>query len=169
MREKGFVRVSLTRILSVKKIIACFTAINPPHLRSRIESHNFWELVYLRHGRVEYQDGDKVGVLLPGEAVLHAPNVKHGIFGDGKHHWDFFVISFECDSPAMAALESQRIRLSPQLQALIEAIIAERDETFVRVQGWSNPLRPQEGAPVGGRQMIAVYLEQLLISLIREM
>ncbi|MBQ8350519.1 MAG: helix-turn-helix domain-containing protein [Clostridia bacterium] len=162
----AYIRVPLTRLVRVKKIITCFTDAPPAHYRSGLEKHNFWEMVVLRRGRMGCRAGDVEQVLTAGQAVLHAPNVLHGLHGDGEHPFEFFIISFECDSPALAALGARRCTLSTHQRQLADAIMAERELCFA--QGPVHPLTPLADAPLGSQQMIALYLEQLLIGLLRE-
>lgn len=160
----AYIRVPLTRLVRVKKIITCFTDAPSVQYRSGLEKHNFWEMVVLRRGRMGCCAGDGEHILTAGQAVLHAPNVLHGLYGDGEHPFEFFIISFECHSPALSALGARRCTLNAHQRQLADAIMAERALCFAPV----SPLTPLADAPLGSQQMIALYLEQLLIGLLRD-
>ena len=158
----AYIRISLVRPVRVKKIITCFTDTHAPNAASAIESHDFWELVFLRRGRMGYRSGERTGILAAGDAVLHAPNVPHNLFGDGKHEYDFFIISFECDFSPLAALAGGKLTLTAAQQDIIDTIRREREGSFA-----PQKLVPRPDAPICGQQLIALYLELLLIGLLR--
>lgn len=162
----AYIRVPLKRLVRIKKVITCFARTESPDYHSAIEKHNFWEMVYLRRGRMGYCGGERQGVLTAGQAVFHAPNVPHGLFGDGVHTYEFFIISFESDSSSLAALADRPLTFSPLLRTLVDSIIAERERCFAPLL--LSPLTPLPDEQIGGQQMIGLYVEQLLISLLRE-
>ncbi|MBO5051412.1 MAG: helix-turn-helix transcriptional regulator [Clostridia bacterium] len=162
----AYIRVPLKRLVRIKKVITCFARTESPDYHSAIEKHNFWEMVYLRRGRMGYCGGERQGVLTAGQAVFHAPNVPHGLFGDGVHSYEFFIISFESDSSSLAALADRPLTFSPPHRTLVDAIVAERERCFAPLP--ISPLTPLPDEQIGGQQMIGLYVEQLLIGLLRE-
>ena len=161
-----YIRVPLTNLLRIKSVVSCFTEDADVDYEAKPEKHNFWEMVYLRRGHMYYLGGETKGHMSAGELILHAPKVVHALGGDGKHPFSFFIVSFYCDSPAMQALAGRPIRVPPHLTHLLDDIIKERKDSFL--ENKVIPLVARDDAPLGGQQMLGLYLEQLLIGVLRE-
>lgn len=161
-----FIRVRLADLLRIKSVVSCFTQDSPADYEARPEKHNFWEMVFLRRGGMWYLGGQTRGDMTAGEMLLHAPNVVHALGGDGKRPFSFFIVSFYCDSPAMQALAGKPMRVPAHLTHLIDDIIKERNDSFLKNKAY--PLVAREDAPLGSQQMLGLYLEQLLIGILRE-
>ena len=159
-----YIRVPLTNLVRVKKIVTCFTDSPLCDYRSTPESHDFWELVCPRRGRLIAQSAGREMPLPAGEAILHAPGALHALRGDGKSPLDFFIISFESTSPVLQGLAGRPILISAELRPLIDRILEERRSCF---ETNNMPLTLRADAPIGGPQMIQLYLEQLLIGILR--
>ncbi len=160
-----YVFVRLEDLLRVRQLITCFTQQSPADYCAKTDCHDFWELVYLRDGPMFYQDEETCGEMRPGDVVFHAPNIPHSLRGNGEDAFSFFIVTFVCDSPAMRALAGKHLHLPAHLRKLIEMIIAEKQASF------SNtviPLTALDTAPIGSQQMLGLYLEQLLIGILRE-
>ena len=132
------------------------------------ESHDFWEMVYVDKGRVSITRDDEQITLGAGEVVFHRPNEFHAIKALDSEP-NFFVISFECRSPAMQHFERYHTHLNKTLGAFISSMLNEAETTFVIPKNNTElkKLTRRENAPLGGEQLIKTYLEQLLIFLIR--
>ena len=161
-----YIRVPLTNLLRIKSVVSCFTEDAVATYVAKPEKHNFWEMVYLRRGNMHYLGGEMRGQMSAGEMILHAPKVVHSLGGDGKRPFSFFIVSFYCDSPAMQALAGRPIRVPSHLAHLLDDIIKERKDSFL--ENKVMPLIAREDAPLGSQQMLGLYLEQLLIGVLRE-
>lgn len=159
-----YIRVPLTNLVRVKKIITCFSFKGTADYRSGTESHDFWELVCPRRGRLIAREEGKEMSLSAGEAVLHAPGALHGLHGDGKNPLDFFIITFESSSPVLQGLAGRPCLISAESRPLIDRIMEERNDSF---EADFMPLTLRTDSPIGGPQMIQLYLEQLLIGILR--
>lgn len=160
-----YIRVQLTNLVRLKKVISCFADERDACFTSGIESHNFWEMVYVRRGALVYVADGKTERMTAGEVIFHSPNVIHTHHGDGKTPPSFFIVSFVCESPSMEAIADRRIRVPEELVPLIENTINERYDTFGPA---IYPLTLREDAKIGGLQMIGSYLEQFIIGILRE-
>ncbi len=159
-----YVFVRLEDLLRVKQLITCFTQSSPADFCAPTDVHDFWEMVCVRKGRMIYREGVQQGEMGPGEAIFHAPNVPHSLEGNGETPFTFFLITFVCHSPAMKVLSGKKLRLPPKLLKLIDLIMEERQASFHE----SHHLRPAlKTAPLGSQQMLGLYLEQLLIGILR--
>ena len=159
-----YIRVPLSTLVRTGRIVTCFRADCPPDHCAAPERHDFYELVYARRGCVVACTEEGNRPLLPGSAILHAPDVVHSLHGNGHDACDFFIITFESTSPVLAAVSGRVLTLPPHLRTLPDLLLEERRRSF---DGGFMPLSPRSDAPAGGQQMIRLYLEQILIALIR--
>ncbi len=133
------------------------------------EKHNFWEVVYVDKGSIEIQRNHQWISLEQGEAVFHQPNEYHNIRANGQVAPNLVVIAFQCQSPSMEFFQQKILPLSDMEKHLLAGIVSEAKAAF------SSPLhdptlkkmKRAKNAFFGSEQMISIYLEQLLISLIR--
>ena len=161
-----YIFVRLEDLLRVRHLITCFTReANGDFITPSLETHDFWEMVYVRSGNLMFYEEDRKGLMQPGDVVFHAPNVPHGLGGDGEHPFSAFIITFDCNSPAMTALKGKMLHLSEKLQKLMEELIEERNVSYANI---FMPLTTLKDAPLGAQQMLGLYLEQLLIGILRQ-
>jgi len=129
------------------------------------ESHDFWELVYVDKGEIIITASKEKIVLKQGEAYFHYPNQFHSIKANGQTAPNVFIISFVCRSSAMSYFKKNgHLKFGQRSQELIEKILEEGRPVFGSQQKESTLKEPV----FGGQQMIKLYLEMLLITLIRE-
>lgn len=159
-----YVFVRLEDLVRVKRLITCFTKQAEADYCANTDCHDFWEMVYVRSGQMIYRAQDTHGNMRAGDVIFHAPNVPHALEGDGEHPFSFFIVTFVCDSPAMRALAGKLVHLPPHLVKLIDLIMEEKQASFSDV---IIPLTALEEAPLGSQQMLGLYLEQLLIGVLR--
>ncbi len=132
------------------------------------ESHDFWELVYVDAGSFEVRRNDEKLILRQGDFIIHEPNEFHAIKAHKGSCFDFFVISFECKSPAMKVLRKYNGKLDESLRPFITSIIREAQDTYYLEDVYGRiEITAKDKIPFGGKQMVKSYLEQFLISLIR--
>lgn len=129
------------------------------------ETHDFWELVYVDKGEIIIRANKDEITLKQGEAYFHYPNQFHNIKANGKVAPNVFVISFVCNSGAMSYFKKNgHLKFGPHSRELIEKIIEEGCPVYDAQQKETTLKEPV----FGGQQMIKIYLEMLLITLIRE-
>lgn len=133
------------------------------------EKHNFWEFLYVDSGEVEIMADTKGYKLEQGDIVFHKPNEFHSVWANGKIAPNIVVISFDCNSEAMKFFENKILYLSNSKKDLIGKIIKEGKNTFVNdlCKDYVT-LEKRDNAKVGSEQLIKIYIEMLLIGLIRE-
>lgn len=135
------------------------------------EQHDFWELVYVDKGTIYATAGDKEFPLSSGELLFHAPNEWHNLRANGTNAANVMVLSFRCRSKAMATFVGRKLRPDSQQKELLRQILKESRQAFsTRLDDpYDNHLLRQKDAPVGSEQLISLYLEQLLIFLLRQL
>ena len=163
-----YVKTQLKNLINVNKIVTIHYNEFDRNFTFDGESHDFWEMVYVDKGKVMVKSEKEEIVLGQGDIIFHKPNEFHAIRAFESEP-NFFVISFVCNSPAMAYFKNHHRALDKKLKPFISAIIKEAEQTFVIPK--NNPslkqLVKKEEAIIGGEQFIKTYLEQLLISLVR--
>ena len=133
------------------------------------ESHDFWEFLCVDKGEVNVIAGDKFHVLKKGEIIFHKPNEFHNVKSNGLIAPNLVVISFSCSSPAMSFFEEKILQISEPERLLLGQIIQEAKHVFEgRMDDpYQEELIKAENPGFAGEQLISLYLEQLLIQLIR--
>lgn len=164
-----YIQTKPRTVINVTRIVTIHYYEFGSHFVFQGESHDFWEMVYVDKGRVEIvRDGETIS-LKQGEIVFHKPNEFHSIRALDSSP-NFFVVSFACGSAAMQYFEGYRTQLNKTLKAYLSPIIQEAEKTYIIPKNDPNlkKLERKPDAPLGGEQLIKIYLEQLLIFLLRE-
>lgn len=134
------------------------------------EIHDFWEFVYVDKGELEVMSDDKGFRLKKGEMIFHKPNEFHNLWADGKIAPNIIVISFDCNSEAMKFFENRIISTGDTVKNLLAHIINESKEAFSTELNISNvtKLEKKKISLFGCEQLIKIYLQNLLIYLVRK-
>lgn len=133
------------------------------------ESHNFWEFLCVDKGEVNVLADKKPHVLKKGEIIFHKPNEFHNVNSNGLIAPNLVVISFSCASPSMSFFEEKVLQISESERLLLAQIIQEAKHVFDgRLDDpYQEELIKAKQPAFAGEQLIRLYLEQLLIQLIR--
>jgi len=113
---------------------------------------------------------DKGYKLKQGEMIFHKPNEFHNLLANGKIAPNIIVITFVCNSEAMKYFENKLIVTGDTVKDLLTKIIKEALLAF------STPLNISETTKLdkkdksifGCEQLLKIYLQQLLIYLVRK-
>ena len=149
--------------LHVSAIATLYYFSYTPDFVSRWDEHNFWELIYVDHGKTIIQTQQDTFPLEAGQVVLHRPNIRHRLQCDGTHTANVFIVSFVCRSPIMRQFGEQPFLLPREIRPLIISLIDAGLKTF----NCRKSIVPLDGAPLGGQQLVRNYLEMILIHLLR--
>lgn len=133
------------------------------------ESHDFWEFLCVDKGEVNVLADKKPHVLKRGEIIFHKPNEFHNVNSNGLIAPNLVVISFSCASPSMSFFEEKVLQISDSERLLLAQIIQEAKHVFDgRLDDpYQEELIKAKQPAFAGEQLIRLYLEQLLIQLIR--
>ncbi len=133
------------------------------------ESHDFWEFLCVDKGEVNVLAGEKFHVLKKGDIIFHKPNEFHDVNSNGLIAPNLVVMSFSCASPVMTFFEEKVLQISEPERLLLAQIIQEAKYVFAgRMDDpYQEELIPSESPRFAGEQLIRLYLEQLLIQLVR--
>ncbi len=165
-----YVTHQLSTIINIHKIVTLNYFECESTFCYKGERHNFWELVYVDKGKLIIETEDDSITLGQGQCIFHKPNEFHVHKADGTSAPNYFVLCFVCNSSHMQFFRNKRFDLSSQMRRYISNIIKEARNVFVLPQTSSQnkELEVSPNETIGGQQMIRTYLEQLLISLVRE-
>lgn len=133
------------------------------------EAHDFWELLCMDRGEIYVQADDKLHVLKRGDIIFHKPNEFHNVKANGQISPSLVVISFKCLSPAMMFFENKILSIDEKERNLLAEIIIEARSSYENNldDPYFEKLVRSDFQDFGSEQLIKLYLEQILISLIR--
>ena len=164
----SYPKITLNRVIDINQIVSLYYFEYAKDYVFPGENHDFWEFLYVDKGKAEVMADTEGYELGQGEMIFHKPNEFHSIWANGKIAPNLIVISFVCNSPAMKFFENKILKIGPQERDILATIIRERSNCF------SDPLdelidanHRKQNEPFGSQQMIILYLEMLLITLIR--
>ncbi len=133
------------------------------------ERHNFWEFQCVDKGSAKVQTDDNVHILNRGQVIFHRPNEFHNLTAVGQTAPNIVVISFACTSPCMEFFEKRILTLSDTERNLIGMIIAEAGKCIASPLNdpYLQKMEIKKDSLFGSQQLILLYLQELLISMIR--
>lgn len=133
------------------------------------ERHNFWEFLYVDKGEVEVMADTQGYRIVHGDIVFHKPNEFHSVWANGRIAPNIVVISFECHSNTMSFFENKILKLSTFQRNLLGDIIKEARSAFTtNLAKQYLKLDKSNQAVFASEQLIKIYLEMLLIQLVRD-
>lgn len=163
---KKYFRHKIENLISIKNILTIEYLNLHKDYYYPSESHNFWELVYADRESVFCVAEGKTVKLQEGEILFHRPNVNHSIYTDQVNAPAVFIMCFDCNSSAMTAFNNYTRPLNKHNKNLLSLIIEEMKRTFM--YPFEKKLVVKENPSLGGQEAIRIYLELLLIYLLRE-
>lgn len=133
------------------------------------EQHDFWEFVYVDKGEVDVLAGDRELRLGRGSLLIHPPGEFHALRATGSSAPNLVVASFFCEGDALARLGEGPYPMGEAERALIGGIVAEAERAFATPldDPTTTALERRPDAPLGAEQLVAAYMEELLIRLLR--
>ena len=133
------------------------------------EQHDFWEFQCVDKGSAQVQAGSEIHILNRGQVIFHRPNEFHNLSAIGNHAPNIVVVSFSCDSPCMRFFEKRILTLSDTERNLIGQIIAEARRCIDSPLSdpYTQKMKVRKDSPFGSQQLLFLYLEQLLIHMLR--
>ncbi|NJD01719.1 MAG: helix-turn-helix domain-containing protein [Ruminiclostridium sp.] len=136
----------------------------------RGERHNFWELLYIDKGEAEVTADTNGYKLTQGDMIFHKPNEFHSVWANKKTAPNIIVISFICNSEAMSSFEGKIYSVGDFEKNTLGNIIKEGFKAFR--PPFNDPLKNtlirKNEASFASEQMIQIYLQILLINLVRK-
>lgn len=133
------------------------------------ERHDFWEFQCVDKGEAQVRTDHSVHHLSRGQIIFHKPNEFHTMTATGKTAPNIMVVSFSCHSPYMSFFEGKVLTLSDTERSLLGSLIAEARRCISSPldDPYLEEMATRSDSMFGAQQLIRLYLEQLLISMIR--
>lgn len=131
------------------------------------EIHNFWEIVYADKKRLYITAGAKEICLEVGQLYIHKPNEFHNL--RCEHAANSVIVSFDCDCPELMNIAGMVITCGSDERRLIGGIVRESLEAFSTPLGmpYTRVMEKSGGGSFCCEQMVRLYIEQLLILIVR--
>ena len=111
--------------------------------------------------------GEQEIVLEPGHLFIHKPDEFHSIRCDSAAN--SVIFSFDCDSKELMAISGRVITCGAEERQVLASIISEAAKVFATPLGDMKiyKLEKNESHEYGSQQLVRLYIEQLLIMLVR--
>lgn len=165
----SYIDSSLENIITIKKVVLFNYEKLEGIIPENSESHNFWEFAYVVKGDVyEIVNGRKI-YMSENDILFYPPNKPHSTQNANLDYVEMCFVSFVTNSKAMDFLYNYKESLSPSSKEIIKSLISEGLSTFkITSKNNSHCITQKNDAPIGGAQMYKVWLEALLINILRE-
>ena len=161
--------IELEKTIEIEKIVTIYYFEYAKDFVFQGERHDFWEFLYVDKGQAEVMADTEGYKLEEGDIIFHKPNEYHSVWANGRIAPNLIVMSFVCNSPAMKFFENKILRIETNEEKNILARIIEE-----RLNAFDAPLYDpisskviKDSAIIGSQQLIKLYLELFLITLIR--
>lgn len=164
-----YIRTELSRPLTIDGIYTIHYFEYTKDFAYSGELHDFWEIVYTDKKSVVITAGSKEMTLNAGQMYIHKPNEFHKIRCDGTSAANSVILSFDCSCDELMNISGTVITCTNSERKLMGQIIEEATDAFSTSLGtpYTSVLEKSGNGRFGCEQLVQLYMEQLLISLIR--
>jgi AraC-like DNA-binding protein len=165
-----YIPTVMKRELSVDSIISIHYFEYTPEFFFPGESHNCWEIVYCDKGELTAYAGGDRQILYEGQAYLHPPYQFHRI-ETRKSSANSVIIAFESDCKELYGISDKILNTDRHTVEALFSILREGAVSFENTPGRVyDPQLKRKKSPelFASEQVIQIYIELLLIDLIRQ-
>lgn len=168
IRKAEYFRNALSDVIKVSAIYTIHYFRYGKNFSFPLESHPFWELVYVDSGELHVTAGDNTFVMKQGEACFHSPNLPHTVETQDNFA-NSVIVSFEVNGRMMNFFENKVFLLNETEKKLLSALVWEGKKSFDGRLDNANQTKmvKKTNAPFGAEQAIKNSIELLLISIVR--
>lgn len=168
VRKEEYFRNQLSEVIKVPAIYTIHYFRYGQNFYFPLESHPFWELVFIDSGKANITASDRSFVMNHGEICFHSPDAVHTISTEDEF-CNSAIVSFEATGRMMSFFENRVFKLNDYQKKLLADIVTEGRAAFVGRLDDANQTKmiKKAEAPFGSGQFIKNNLELLLISIIR--
>ena len=99
------------------------------------ESHPFWELVYVKEGKVGVAADERIYSLSSGDIVFHRPMEFHRIWSAENSSPELYIITFEAIGKKVKDLEEMTLKLDEAGMIMLERCVEVGKKAFVYNRG----------------------------------
>lgn len=164
-----YIETSLKREIVIDSIITIHYFEYTRDFVFRGESHDFWEFLYVDKESIQVQAGEHQFLLQTGDIIFHEPNEFHAIRSVGSSSPNLVVMSFQSHSPAMDNFRGKKMTLNMEERTLISHILSNARKVLATPMNLPTveQVELRSGAPIGSQQMILLYLELFLLTILQ--
>lgn len=165
MNSEGY---RLSRAISIRELVTA-DYITGTHPNTRTHSHeDAWELCCCLDGELILTKNRKRLILKKGDIALVQPLVDHDILVKQKTA-AVFVVSFTCSGEHLRSIQDSILTFTDEQLRLFHKIIPEIERCFTHTDRRLHlfSFSPSADSPFGTEQMICNYLEQIIITMLR--
>ncbi len=135
------------------------------------ETHDFWECLYVLRGEVCVSGDDRVYQLSEGNVIFHKPQELHKFYVEHSGGADLLIFSFSMDSVHKVYFENKAFLLSENQKHILKELMFFVEDAEKRTTVPEEIILPKRylypsGTHPAYLQMVAAYVEQLLLSLL---
>lgn len=169
-KRSEFEAFNLKSILNVSKIYTMFYYEFQCNYEVEEEILDFWQLIYVDKGECIITSGDKSFTMDVGNIFFHRPGTVHSLKGNNNNNFNILILSFACTSKAMDILPSECVQVTANLKSILSKIIRECRNAFYLpiIDKGILEIQAKPTTLIGSRQLIKIYLEELLIMIMRK-
>lgn len=169
-KHTEFESFNLKPILNVSKIYTMYYYEFQSDYRIDGEELDFWQLIYVDKGKCIITSEDKEFTMEVGNIFFHRPGAYRAIRGNGTDNFNVLILSFACSSKAMDILPKEFVQVSAILKSTLSKIIRECRNAFYLpiIDKGVLEIQAKPTTLIGSRQLIKIYLEELLILIMRK-
>ena len=164
-----YIDTTLDNLVQIKQI-KHFIHTNHSDITDIPLSFDFWQIVYVKSGTLnEYRDNEMIQ-LSENDILFHKPGeLSHSDVPENGEYPNAYFISFVCHSPIMEFFIKYKNKLSDESIEIMRKLIDEATKTFkITTSTNLSMVKRAPTAPLGGFQMFRIYMESLLITILRE-
>ena len=168
MNEPVYVGLRLDDVLVVDELFTIHLYEMDSDYKFFGETHDFWELLYVRTGIVEIFAGSQRYLLSEGEVIFHKPLEFHSVANAQNSLSAIFIMSFSSRSDIMKEFNDKITKIGKHELEIIQKImsLAERVlEISFTLQGFT-PLQYKANVPYSTKKLLKITIEQFLIHLL---
>lgn len=109
--------------ISVDGVYGLIVAQKKPDFHFEGESHSFWELVYVKEGKVGVSADERIYSLSSGDVIFHKPMEFHRIWSAENSSPKLNILTFEASGERMKELENLTVKLDDASTILLERCV----------------------------------------------
>ena len=134
------------------------------------EMHNFWEVVYSDKDYLSVTVRSKEEIIPPGHFYIISPMEFHSVKPANKKAANAVMFSFICPNEKLLRSSGKIIKCDNEKKEYITKLVAAAKEAFSTPLGepYSTQLVKRSDSAPGAQNLVKIYIELFLLSLIRE-
>jgi YesN/AraC family two-component response regulator len=134
-----------------------------------MDSHPFRELIYVDSGEITVDAKNYSGKLCAGQLLIHKSEEEHSLYCPEDVAPNVIIVGFACDSSELDVFAAEPTTLSEDQIKMLAEVVREGREVFLPPYDIPNlkDMKKREDYLFGADQMIKLWMEMFLISLIR--